>query len=148
MSGGSRHFRSSMPDLNAVNKSYAASAASMADSHRRRPPKSIKHHHSSSGFRLQKRSSSDEETSSLIDESERCLRSSIDLLLTDELPSPGGDSCFRSTGFGSSSLAPASTGYYSARRTSSQPILNGTLPPYNYNFTVRKQKLFYCFRQE
>ncbi|CAL8143767.1 unnamed protein product [Orchesella dallaii] len=121
-SSNSRNFRSSMPDLNAVNKSYGT----MGDSHRRRQPsKSIKHHHPfSSGFRLQKRSSSDEETSSLIDESERCLRSSIDLLLTDELPSPGGDSCFRSTGFGSSSLAATTTGFYSSRRSCSQPILN------------------------
>lgn len=155
----SRHFRSSMPDLNAVNKSYVTVAASsFADSHRRKQTNSgakamrnsssshRRHpHHSSTssaggGFRLQKKSSSDEETSSLIDESERCLRSSIDLLLTDELPSPGGgiigtsagdSACFRSSAFGGSTAANvgglANTGlyYYSSRRTYSQPILNG-----------------------
>lgn len=122
---GSRHFRSSMPDLNAVNKlCYYGGGGGGAGTSRRPPSKSFQksHHSSSSGFRLQKRSSSDEETSSLIDESERCLRSSIDLLLTDELPSPGGDSCFRSTGFGFSS---STQGLYSSRRYCSQPVLNG-----------------------
>jgi hypothetical protein len=57
------------------------------------------------------KSSSDEETSSLIDESERCLRSSIDLLLTDDLPTPGFDYPYY--------------GNRSSRRYCSQPILNG-----------------------
>lgn len=160
----SRQFRSSMPDLNAVNKSYTTvAAATMADSHRRRQPSSSKkhaasrvrhpHHHSSTssagGFRLQKRSSSDEETSSLIDESERCLRSSIDLLLTDELPSPGGgdSSCFRFSGFGGSSAAniggPGGYYSYSSRRSCSQPILNGTL----HNYATRQQYILDFYEQ-
>jgi hypothetical protein len=83
----------------------------------------MKYHKSVSGQKLHKKSSSDDETSSLIDESERCLRSSIDLLLTDDLPSPGADFSCRSAGFGSGSVH----GYYSSRRSHSQPVLFGKL---------------------
>jgi hypothetical protein len=94
-------FRSSLPDL-----------SSQADgkSHRR-SFKSMQHHKSSSGYRLAKKSSSDDDdTSSLIDLTERSIRSSIDLLLTDDLQSMGADFSYRN---------------YSSRRTNSQPILNG-----------------------
>lgn len=83
----------------------------------------------SMGYRGQKRSSSDDETSSLIDESERCLRSSIDLLLTDDYPSPGYDYPYlpRSSGAGGSRTPGQqyTSGLYSARRSCSQPLLTG-----------------------
>ncbi|CAG7716459.1 unnamed protein product [Allacma fusca] len=123
-----KNFRQSLPDL-------SSSAISYQDNNRRRQSqlggsRSGGGGKVNFGFRLQKKSSSDDETSSLIDESERCLRSSIDLLLTDDYPSPGCDYPYmpRSTGGGAGGLsqpyaASTASGYYSARRSCSQPLL-------------------------
>lgn len=107
-------FRSSLPDLSQPDNKGT----------NRQSFKSTKHQKFPSGYRLTKKSSSDDETSSLIDESERCLRSSIDLLLTNDLPSPGGDFSHRSTGFGGGDGS-TFLGYYSSRRSYSQPLLIG-----------------------
>lgn len=119
-------FRSSLPDLSSSPRGTGGSTET-GKGHRRGGLKSIsKQQRTSSGYKLAKKSSSDDETSSLIDESERCLRSSIDMLLTDDLPSPGTDLSCRSACYG---IATASTShggyYYSSRRSRSQPLLMG-----------------------
>lgn len=137
VTASSRSLRCSMPDLSSTSKTDNKGRRQTSRS-------SMKHQQSACGYKLHKKSSSDdEETSSLIDESERCLRSSIDLLLTDDLPSASAD--YPYTGFGSGSVY----GYYSSRRTRSQPVLlTGKLrtftSPFLHNLSIMQCMAFVC----
>jgi len=139
-----KSFRSSLPDLSLLNKSSFDNNA-ISSGYRKRQAqrssnliKSQQHHHYSGtsgstmktagGFPMRRKSSSEDDTSSLIDESERCLRSSIDLLLTDENPNMSTSQyTFHSHGITRSYgyMASGSSGMYSSRRTFSQPLLTG-----------------------